>query len=83
MRKCPLGVPDADYCCKFCQVHLHRSYDAGCQCSTRRPAVCYYSSICLPCAAEVDRLTDGASRLGKVHAAIVYEAQFKFAHSDD
>ncbi len=83
MRTCPLGVPEADYPCKFCRVHLHRGDFAGCRCSTFRPAVSSYATICLSCAVAVDRLTDTATPLGKVHAGIVHEATLTFAHSDD
>jgi len=82
MKECSLGAPGADYDCRFCQVDLHRG-DSGCPYSTLREEVCSYASVCLSCAAEVDRLTDRTTRLAKVHAAIVYEAQFKFARFDD
>ena len=82
MRTCPLGVSEADYPCNFCQIPVHRG-DDRCRCSTFRQAVCQYATICGPCAAALDRLTDTATPLGKVHAALVREATFTFAHSDD
>jgi len=82
MKECSLGAPGADYDCRFCRVPVHRGGDR-CPCSTFRQAVCQYASICGPCAAALDCLTDEATRFGTVHAAIVREATFTFAHSDD
>ncbi len=81
METCLVGKPNPAFSCRFCHRRIHRG-DSECACSEFREGVTLYASLCVPCASAVDILM-ADTVLGRVHQALVYKAQFTFAHSDD
>lgn len=79
-EQCAAGVERPDYSCRFCNVRIHRG-DSGCACSTFRDAT-LYASLCVDCADMLDMLT-ADTRLGRVHKALVHQADMAGRRSDD
>lgn len=78
---CPAGRPDPAYHCRFCGEAVHRG-DSGCGCSELRRETTLYASLCRGCAAAVDTLTADTA-VGRVHRALVHEADCRGRPSDD
>ncbi len=79
-RICSEGQPNALYCCRFCNVVLHRG-DEGCICSTQRELTSY-ASLCVLCAEAVDVLT-AKTRVGQIHRGLVREALMTHMRGSD
>lgn len=73
-HRCPNGLPNPQYRCRFCQVPLHY-YQNTCGCAEIRKEVTLYGHLCHGCAGAIDMLMEDTV-VGRVHKALVKESWF-------